>query len=86
MAIKIEYSKHQYLRIWDVLFLGPFLISTGVRQSNLPQWVKTTLMVSGTFIIYFNGRNYIMNEKLKKEGSMKILPSKLLQQIGVTYE
>lgn len=81
--MEIEYAKHQGLRIWDVAWLGPFLICTGARKSNLGKLTKNLLISSGIFIIIFNGRNYLMNRKLEAAGKLKIIPNKILQEIEI---
>jgi len=80
---EIEYAKHQGLRIWDVTWLGPFLIYTGAKRSDLSKITKNLLISSGIFIIIFNGRNYLMNRKLKSDGKLKIIPNKILQEIEI---
>ena len=84
MPLQIEYSKSQGLRVWDFLFLGPFLILAGAKKGKLLPWQKQTLIVSGVLIILFNGRNFFVNKKLIEEGAMNVIPSDILQQLAVT--
>jgi len=79
--MKGQYAKDQFLRLWDVFFLGPFLIHTGLRKSNLPKEVKAILNVSGALIILFNGRNFIMNELDKKSGHLTIKQTGIFQAL-----
>jgi len=78
-----EYAKSQFLRLWDVFWLAPFLIYTGQRKSTLPKSVKALLTISGTFIIIYNGRNFLMNEFLKREGKLELKPTGLFQSLIV---
>lgn len=59
------FSKPQILRLWDVFFLGPFLIAAGIinKQHAI---IKGGLIASGVVTIIYNGRNYILNERMKK--------------------
>lgn len=64
------FSKPQVLRLWDVFFLGPFLIYAGTRKSGFHPIVKKGLQISGALTIIYNGRNYLLNEKRKASGTV----------------
>lgn len=64
------FAKPQALRLWDVFFLGPFLIYAGTRKSGFHQVVKKGLVISGVMTMVYNGSNYILNEKRKAGGAM----------------
>jgi len=61
-----EVEKAQALRVWDVLFLGPLLIAAGARVSTLPRWMRAALATSGGAVIAWNGRNWLVNERLRR--------------------
>lgn len=65
-------EKSQFLRAWDVLFLGPFLMYLGVQNKKLPAWGRAGLVISGILTITYNGRNYLINAgKLKLPAPMQ---------------
>lgn len=64
------FSKPQALRLWDVFFLGPFLIYAGTRKSGFHPIVKKGLIISGVMTMAYNGSNYILNEKRKASGTV----------------
>jgi len=55
-------SKGQMIRALDVVAIGPFMIYSGARKSNLPAWVKIGLIALGGTTIIYNGRNYLINK------------------------
>ena len=57
-----EHEKSQLVRLADVFLIGPLLIHSGDTKSNLPNWLKVSLIGLGTATILYNGRNYIKNE------------------------
>lgn len=59
------FSKSQILRLWDVFFLGPFLILAGSVGKNHIM-IKTGLIISGALTIIYNGRNFLLNQKQKR--------------------
>lgn len=60
-----EFTKSQFLRTWDVLFLGPFMIWTGAYRSGLPDLARGGLILSGILTILYNGKNWIANRELE---------------------
>jgi len=60
-----EMQKSQAIRLWDVFFLGPFLIHIS-RKPGLTNAEKLILGLSGALAIIYNGRNYIDNRKIMK--------------------
>jgi hypothetical protein len=61
-------GKPQAVRLWDVFFLGPFLIYGGAYKSNLPPIARLGLIISGGLTIWYNGRNYLYNRKVETSG------------------
>lgn len=70
IQIKLEdieiFSKSQIIRLWDVFFLGPFLVAAGAMNKKQHGIIRGGLVASGLLTIIYNGRNYILNEKIKK--------------------
>ena len=61
------FSKPQALRLWDVFFLGPFLIYLGYTSKSMHGLARGGLVTTGALTILYNGRNYLLNEKAKRE-------------------
>ena len=57
-------GKPQWVRLWDVFFLAPFLVYLGARGSNLPTLARAGLVVTGTLTFIYNGRNYLIQRAL----------------------
>jgi len=57
-----EVQKSQLIRLWDVVFLGPFLIYIS-RKPGLSETEKLLLGLSGALTILYNGRNYLENRR-----------------------
>lgn len=58
-----EYQKSQNIRLIDVLVIGPVLIYAGVKNSNLHPILRASLAIIGVCTIYYNGKNYLINNK-----------------------
>ena len=58
-----EFSKSQTVRIYDILYVGPLLIYAGTFKSNLPNWVKASLVITGVLTIGYNAHYYMKNRK-----------------------
>jgi len=54
--------KGQNVRLMDVFLLGPFMVWAGYKSRDLPQWARTTMVVSGVGTIVYNGFNYLTFE------------------------
>ena len=59
------FAKPQALRLWDVFFFGPFLITAGMLNKN--KFIKTGLVAGGLMTMVYNGRNYLLNKKREME-------------------
>ena len=57
-----EVSKSQYVRIIDVLFIGPVMIYAGTNKS-LPGWVRVSLIGFGAATVIYNAKNFLENRK-----------------------
>jgi TRAP-type C4-dicarboxylate transport system permease small subunit len=49
--------KSQWVRLADILLLGPLMIYAGIRADQ--DWVRVPLMIFGATTITYNLRNYI---------------------------
>lgn len=58
-----EVSKSQIIRIIDVAVIGPTLIYSGAVKSNLPKFVRYSLIFFGVCTIYYNAKNYYLTNK-----------------------
>lgn len=67
MSHAAEIKKGQIVRALDVFVLGPFMIYSGAKKSNLNKGIKAGLVALGVSTIIYNGRNFILN--LKKGGN-----------------
>ena len=77
--MKAEFSKPQYIRLWDVFAVGPLLIYSGINAKRLHPLARLALAGTGVLTIIFNGRNYLLQEKLEKEGRLSVLESPTVQ-------
>lgn len=55
-----EFQKSQWVRVIDILFIGPFLIYVS-SYKRLPKFVRVVLFIIGVATIVYNGNNYIKN-------------------------
>ena len=53
----------QLVRAFDVLAFGPLLIYAGTRPSDLPAWLRTTLMLLGGTTIGYNAMGYMRHRR-----------------------
>ena len=61
----IDIGKWQFIRVIDVLFLGPFMIWLSVNlQEMVDQWVTLTLMFFGATTILVNLYFFLKNARL----------------------
>lgn len=58
-----EVSKSQNIRLVDVFILAPIMIYAGATKSNLPKWVKWSLIGMGVATAVYNGKNFLKNRK-----------------------
>lgn len=71
--MKAEFSKPQEVRLWDVFAVGPLLIYSGVMAGSLGPLVRLALVGTGAATMFYNGRNYLLQDKLEKEGRLSVL-------------
>jgi hypothetical protein len=57
-----EIQKSQFLRVVDVLALGPFMIYAGTKLPTKP--LQTIMIVAGALVIVNNLNNYLKNKSI----------------------
>jgi hypothetical protein len=60
-------GKPQILRLWDVFFLAPIMVYTGLRKSSLPGSLRFVMVTSGILTAIYNGRNYLIQRKIMQQ-------------------
>lgn len=63
----MEIQKSQIIRLIDIWLFGPAIIYTSVRAKSIHPLLKLALFYAGASTIYYNGRNYLDNQKLIKQ-------------------
>jgi hypothetical protein len=53
-----ELAKTQKVRVFDIYFLGPFLLYAATRKTPLSKWTKRTLFVAGCMTMVYNWSKY----------------------------
>lgn len=51
-------AKTQKIRLFDIYFLGPFLLYAATRKGPLSKWSKRTLFVGGCMTVVYNWSKY----------------------------
>jgi hypothetical protein len=54
----VEVSKSQSLRLWDVFWLGPFLIYYALQTRKSMGSLADLMLLAGVLTIAYNWRNY----------------------------
>lgn len=63
----LEPPKHQEIRLVDVFMVGPLMMYTGLRKSELHPAARLTSTLVGFGTIVFNGLNWLyIHKKYKK--------------------
>ena len=52
--------KAQSVRLVDVYLLGPFMVWAAYKSTDLPNWARLTLGISGVATVAYNARNYLL--------------------------
>lgn len=58
-----ELEKTQIVRVLDVVAIGPVMIWAAVSTEKLPDWARLFLGISGVATIFYNGRNWLRNQR-----------------------
>jgi len=53
-------GKSQSMRLFDIFFLGPFMLWYATQSRSMPDWARLILGVSGVTTTLYNGRNYLL--------------------------
>lgn len=53
----------QKVRLLDVFFVAPVLVYAGAKESNLPNWLRVSLVGIGVATFFYNGSNYLKHTK-----------------------
>jgi len=61
-----EYQKSQFVRLYDVFLLAPFLLYVGYNAKGISQWQRYGVYFIAVSTIWYNGRNYLKNIKKLK--------------------
>jgi len=54
--------KAQYLRVIDVLFLGPFMVWFGIVADGIALWAQIVMVFFGITTIFYNAKNWLVIE------------------------
>jgi len=65
--IELEGGIFQAARLTDVFLLGPFMLWFAAR-SEMPDWARLVLAVSGAMTMAFNLRNYVLVDRVRLQG------------------
>lgn len=61
-----EVAKSQWVRLWDVVGLGPIMVYIGSKYP-LKSWERTFMYVGGIGTMIYNLRNLIKDREIDKE-------------------
>lgn len=59
--------KAQGIRLLDVFVVGPVMMYAGLQNKKLDPWMRYSLIAIGVSTVFYNGRNYLILEKQKRE-------------------
>jgi hypothetical protein len=62
-----EYQKSQNIRIIDVTFIAPVCVYAGLKATQLPNWIRISLVGIGLATFYYNGKNYLINKQNERK-------------------
>lgn len=58
-----EFQKSQAIRIVDVFVIAPICVYAGLKAKGIPKIINFSLVFIGLATFYYNGKNYLINEK-----------------------
>lgn len=62
-----EFQKSQFIRLVDVFLIAPICVYAGVKATQLPNYIRTSLILIGMATFYYNGKNFLINKKNDNE-------------------
>jgi hypothetical protein len=62
-----EFQKSQSIRIVDVFVIAPICVYAGIKAKGLPRLINFSLVFIGIATFYYNGKNYLINNKNKNK-------------------
>ena len=62
-----EFQKSQAIRIVDVFVIAPICVYAGIKAKGLPRLINFSLVFIGIATFYYNGKNYLINNKNKNK-------------------
>lgn len=69
MGNELQDRFFQAARMVDVFALGPFMIWYAWKSTNIPDWARAGMAISGLMTMGFNLRNYLLVEDARHEGT-----------------
>lgn len=60
-------QKGQTVRLWDVVAVGPAMITIAHQARHSPDWLRLFIGVAGVATILYNGSNWVTNNRRIKE-------------------
>jgi hypothetical protein len=60
-----EFQKSQEIRLIDVFVIAPICVYAGIKAKGLPKIINYSLIIIGIATFYYNGKNYLINQKNK---------------------
>lgn len=58
-----EVSKAQWVRVLDVILIGPLMVWGGVALADRHRLAGGALVLFGVATVWYNGRNYLRNAR-----------------------
>lgn len=66
-----EFQKSQIVRLVDVAVIAPICVYAGVKYyKQMPKWLSLSLITIGVATAFYNGRNFLINQKEAKKNNL----------------
>lgn len=59
-------QKGQRVRLWDVIAVGPAMITIAHQARHSSDWLRVFIGVAGVMTILYNGSNWVINNQRLK--------------------
>jgi hypothetical protein len=63
--------KGQWVRLADVVFVGPLMVYFGVQARDVSPWLRGAMVALGAATVIFNGRNYLMVQQAAQQAAQQ---------------